>query len=244
MRTPAICCCACLAAIVIVSGCALPQRLRQADNGSPQYDRVEIVYHVQNGQFSAPTRTLEQAGMDESSASKPDSSGSWSTACLTIAYPHPDEIPGMARATLVLSQTDSPALPKPPTIRERIAQSLNRLATSAEPDACKGSSAHARSSGPDDEIWVLDFPKQQLDLLLADLAGSGFFENQTRPNGGALLQIAVDRGRTQKTWTPEPRLDDVVSRVFREGMLDGFVAVETKESADDPKLKSPVASRE
>jgi hypothetical protein len=181
--------------------------------------------------------------MEESPDDHPDANGSWSTACLTIAYPHPDDLPGMARATLVLSQTDSHELPKPPTIRERIAQSLNRRAT-AEQDACKGSSAHASSSGPDDEIWVLDFPKQQLDLLLADLQASGFFENQTRPNGGALLQIAVDRGRTQKTWTPEPRLDDVVSRVFREGMLDGFVAVETNKPTRDSKLQSPIASRD
>jgi hypothetical protein len=33
----------------------------------------------------------------------------------------------------------------------------------------------------------------------------------------------VDRGRTEKAWTPEPRLDHFVARVYREGRLGGFV---------------------
>lgn len=80
----------------------------------------------------------------------------------------------------------------------------------------------------DDEIWYYDFPKAQLDLMLTDLAGSGFFENQQRPGGTANLAIVMDRGRTAKNWTPEPRLDDVILMVYREGWLHGFARNESR----------------
>lgn len=64
---------------------------------------------------------------------------------------------------------------------------------------------------------TLDFPKQQLDLLLVDLARSGFFDDQSRPDGGVQLTVAIDRGHGAKAWTREARLDDLADRVYHEG---------------------------
>ncbi len=66
---------------------------------------------------------------------------------------------------------------------------------------------------------TFDFPKQQLDLLLVDLAHSGFFESQSRPNGGVELKVAIDRGHNAKPWTREARLDDLADRVYHEGTV-------------------------
>ena len=74
-----------------------------------------------------------------------------------------------------------------------------------------------QNSNPHQATLELDFPKQQLDLLLFDLAHSGFFERQTRPAADVQLQVEIDRGRTAKQWTREPRLDDFIDRVLRAG---------------------------
>ena len=74
-----------------------------------------------------------------------------------------------------------------------------------------------QNSNPHRATLELDFPKQQLDLLLFDLAHSGFFERQTRPAADVQLQVEIDRGRTAKQWTREPRLDDFIDRVLQEG---------------------------
>lgn len=207
----------------------MPHRLRQAENGTPQYEQLQIVYNVRNVQGAVSSRTVEQTGLETSDENPEESTGGrWKTARLKIEYPHPDAVPDMARATLILSRVELPS-PAQPTFGKRIADRFNRIAAfGPEPATCPNGIC-ATSSGPDDEIWVLDFPKQQLDLLLADLGNTGFFASQTRPGGGAELDVSVDRDRTQKPWTTEPRLDDLVSRVFREGMLEGFIAVGSNE---------------
>lgn len=84
------------------------------------------------------------------------------------------------------------------------------------------------------EIFILDFDRCELDLILPDLVCGGFFKKQWRPNGGAHLIVQVNGRRVQKEWTPEPRLDDLLTRVSVDGrrVLD--------EPADDPLISKPV----
>ena len=62
-----------------------------------------------------------------------------------------------------------------------------------------------------------DFPKEQLDLLILELARGGFFDDQKRPEDRTHLSVRIDRGKAAKAWTAEPRLDDFIDRVFHEG---------------------------
>jgi len=62
-------------------------------------------------------------------------------------------------------------------------------------------------------------PRRELDLLLVDLAHSGFFENQVRTTGDAHLNVVIDEGEESKTWSAEPRLNELIDRVYREGRL-------------------------
>ena len=77
------------------------------------------------------------------------------------------------------------------------------------------------TSGPSPKhsrvLKQLEIPRGQLDLLLYDLAHAGYFENQDRLFGEAYLRVNVDAGSEAKSWTSEPRLNDIVDRVYREG---------------------------
>lgn len=224
------------AAALVFSGCALPNRLKHVESGAPTSEHVQILYRVRNTHGNMPQREVQQAGLEDPLANPTtDSGGHWKSARLKIEYPHPEAGAEMARATLVLSQVELPEHEQP-TIGKRIAERFNRLTSHACEEPCCSSNICATSSGPDDEIWVLDFPKQQLDLLLNELGNSGFFENQTRPSGGADLDVAIGRDRTQKPWSTEPRFDELVTRVFREGMLEGFVTAELRHDCSDHSL--------
>jgi hypothetical protein len=146
----------------------------------------------------------------------------WATATLAIQYPHPDGSTDKAQATLRLS-SQNPAKAAPAQTRLFGFDLLAARSLTPPADSPEAVASGAPPASPDDEIWVLDFPKQQLDLLLVDLAGNGFFAAQMRNDPGTHLDVQIDRGRTEKAWTPEPRLDHFVARVYREGRLGGFV---------------------
>lgn len=205
-----------LACCVLLAGCRFSYKVRvaEAPGGAPKYQQMHLVYEL-NGQFrNMPLADkLAQAGYSQ----EPDTTkrDRWSLARLAIQYPHPDGSTQMARATLRLS-SDAPQPAAPPLI--------GKLHELGEVFAQKpGDGDMKLSMVQDDEIWVLDFPKQQLDLLISDLSRGGFFEEQFRTQHGTRLEVQLDDGRTDKSWTPEPRLDDFVNRVHSEGRLSGFV---------------------
>jgi hypothetical protein len=180
-------------------GCKLPARFAHTESGALKYERANIVYDVNGQQRPIPlgATSIKPVGYDQPMQRSDNGEVNWASAKLSIQYPHPDGDRELARAILRLSG-------KP--VSTQITKS----------DAVAG-----------DEIWVLDFPRQQLDLLLSDLAGSGFFEEQQRQEPGTHLDVQVDWGRTRKPWTPEPRLDHFVARVYNEGRLGGFVAAQS-----------------
>lgn len=98
------------------------------------------------------------------------------------------------------------------------------------------------------EIYTLDFARSELDLILPDLACGGYFTNQWRPNGGATLIVQVDRKRFQKDWTPEPRLDDLLTRVSDDGrrllpVSPEDAPADLKAPADDKSDQKPGRTR-
>jgi hypothetical protein len=59
-----------------------------------------------------------------------------------------------------------------------------------------------------------------LDRLLIACANSGFFDDAAeQATGNARLAFEIDRGRTAKTWTSHPALDQIVSEVYASGSL-------------------------
>lgn len=80
------------------------------------------------------------------------------------------------------------------------------------------SEAPGRTPG-DGPTLVLDFPRPQLDLLLYDLAGSGFFDGRAAAHATTELDVRIDGGRTAGAWTPHPRLEDFIDRVALQGTV-------------------------
>ncbi len=134
----------------------------------------------------------------------------WKTAQLSIQYPHPDSMLGMAQATLRLS-AQAPAL-------EPNADPALQFA-GPKPRACPVSRNFCN-----DELWVMDLPKAELDQLLTTLSGEGFFDDSALASAGPHLDVSINRMHTAKTWSRTPRLDQFVSRVYAEGRLRGFLS--------------------
>jgi hypothetical protein len=128
----------------------------------------------------------------------------------------------MAQVTLRLSEVPLPLDPAEPTWRDRAVTRVRAIATGRNSASELMKVSHVDASHVGDEIRTIDLPRHQLDLLLTDLAYSGFFGDQQRPAGRARLSVRIDGGHSLGTWDPEPRLDDVAARVFREGQVQGF----------------------
>jgi len=154
-------------------------------------------------------------------------SAAWARATLTIQYPHPTGQADFARATLRLS-----------SLRDSEFQALDRAGEKMGVDllATKAFQASVLSTQPtrDDELWILDLPRQQLDLLLTDLQQQGFFQSQSRNQLGTRLSVELDQHKLKKDWSPEPRLDQFMMRVYREGQLSGLLSHSTPEYHSQP----------
>lgn len=204
----------------LLAGCRIPSQLTAANSSSPQYDRANIVYELDGAQRPLPLtdseiKPVSFAGPSEMLTPAPE----WAGATLSLQYPHPEGLTDTARATLRLS-----AEPRRDSL-STFAQASRWLGWSRgnEPSSASEPSATTQPLR-DDEIWVLDIPRQQLDLLLTDLQQNGFFQAQTRAQSGTKLDVQLNWGRVQKEWSSEPRLDHFMSRVYREGRLEGLVA--------------------
>ncbi len=209
--------------VCVLAGCRIPNQLTAGNSATPQYEKANIVYELDGAQRPLPLTDAEikPAAFTETpdvAAVAPE----WAGATLTLQYPHPDGQEDTARATLRLS---AEPLRNSPTALAAATRWLGWNRTAEQP-AATGDAA-PRQPLRDDEIWVLDVPKQQLDLLLTDLQQSGFFQAQTRSQTGTKLDVQLNWGRVQKEWSSEPRLDHFMSRVYREGHLKGLVARES-----------------
>ncbi len=215
--------CAGVALAVAMPGCRLPDfvsaRLpHRPHRETPPYNMAHFVYEM-DGRFRTiplDDDRLTQAAYEAGPLVGDKRSERWTVARLTIHYPHPDGVPNLARATLRLSGRHRDGLAASPA-------ALDEPGLIDDSDESSPRPAHV-SPACDDEIWVLDVPRQQVDELIDELKRAGYFTPQQRTQPGTQLEVEVDRVHSVKAWTPEPRLDDFVSRVRNEGTLMGFTS--------------------
>jgi hypothetical protein len=213
----------------LLGGCASPHAVALNEAGSPDYRKVDIVYELASERsFQEPTVVAKVNATTNASNTNPSNKGTpaadrdWARTSLRIRYPHPAGHTDMAQVTVRLSKTPLPLDPVEPTRKDRAINRRRALATGQNPASLLTTASHTVSTSSDDEIHTLDIPRHQLDLLLLDLARSGFFSDQQRPSGRVRLYVRVDGGHNLGTWDPEPRLDDIASRVLHDGRLQGF----------------------
>ncbi len=167
----------------------------------------------------------DQAVSDQAvTASPPESE--WSQARIQIVYPHPDGSTDKGLAKLVVTR-HSPVSPDNSNLnrtgmRERVSRLMLRISGASPELAQQVSNKKADVKTVDEEIWQLDLPKDELDILLSELSQRGFFNRQERPRGEATVSISVDKGELSKRWTSEPRLEDLMKQIYDEGELSAF----------------------
>lgn len=189
------------------AGCHFPHKLRVTPCGDPFYSRVSLVYEVDAGRGALAPRFVERPPGEGMSFPRP-ASGPVESAVLRLEYPHPYGWPGMARVTVRFSRLsihDRRNLAREKGLLVRLVSATEDWQRDAEYD-------------PFAELYELSITRQELDLLLIDLAQSGYFDPNLRANGGTRLAVEIDGGTASKDWVPEPRLDDIITRLHAEGL--------------------------
>lgn len=201
-----------------VSGCAWwPYEVRTTETGMPQYERIRIGYTLHNVETVLTTGVVRSDDEDRQRAE-----GDFAAAHLQIDYPPPGgNANDHAQVKLKLFRTPVVARVEP-TAERGIGRLVDGLFTGKRDERLNvvpASSARPPDGSPFTpfEVRTLEVPRQELDLLLIDLANSGFFDRQQRPDGNVRLDVQIDRGRTVKRWTSQPRLNDFVTRIYRKG---------------------------
>ncbi|WP_339747276.1 hypothetical protein [uncultured Rubinisphaera sp.] len=178
--------------------------------------------------FPFLTHRVEQSSLETTEDSQSNAQsvsfadGKWSKAKIQILYPHPDGSldKGLARLAVTrfcpsLMDTDA----QHTTARERLTNFISLAGGEEETGSIVQSNHNSRSA---EEIWELDIPKEELDILIAELKHRGFFENQERPRGEATMNVVLDNTQVTKRWTNEPRLENLMLQVYNEGTLSAF----------------------
>ncbi len=209
------------------------------------YERVDLVYEVNQSESGLKKRTRnwpdaltvsdEKEGDDllVSQASNASPMTAWSKSRIHVIYPHPDGTPDAAQVTLRLSRLapneieTSYAGAFKRMVNRRVNQSKAWFGRDVEQEEEVASSR--RQSQLDDEIWTTTLSKEQLDLLLGELTNNGFFGQQERPYACSELSLKVDHESICKTWTQEPRLNQLIEQTYQQGELVGFISPEEYE---------------
>lgn len=174
------------------------------------------------------TSRIQQTSGTEGKEEVNSLSGEWSQARIQIVYPHPDGSTDKGLARLVVTRK-SPLSDQSTSRSGRFKKQLTKYmlkatGTSEElAELTTGSHSKPVSNQADEEIWQLDVPKDELDILISELSQRGF-EKQERPRGDALVTIKLDEGALSKRWTTEPRLEGLMMQVYNEGELAAFNA--------------------
>ncbi|MEX0716534.1 MAG: hypothetical protein WD066_08105 [Planctomycetaceae bacterium] len=192
----------------LLAGCSFPHKLRVTEWGAPLYSRVSLVYEVNAGRGAlAPRFVAPPPGEIMSFPREPGSPTE--SAVLRLEYPHPCGDAGLAHVSVRMSRL---------SIEDR-----QRLAKQGNPLVRLVSTTDERvrddEHDPFAEIYELAISKQELDLLLVDVARGGYFDPNLRADGGTWLSVEIDGGVARKKWLPEPRLDDIITRLHADVVM-------------------------
>ncbi len=206
-------------------------------SGQPAYNVLQLNYETTD--FSSLMTRLRPANMASSisqslqltSAEQPanesfhDTSGHWAQARIEVVYPHPDGSPDKGLARLIVtrkSPLEQTAPKKSWSFKKTFSQTLLKLNGTAPELVEQAGPTPVEQVQLDEEVWQLDLAREELDMLLSELSHRGFFEQQERPRGEAVVTVKLDEGAVSKRWTSEPRLEDLMLQVYKEGELTAF----------------------
>lgn len=231
------------ALLLAAAGCCCCGRRENHCQFDCDYEKATVVYELSGSCGALASTAIRRAyamKLDEGDITTfvAPNRLTWQSAIVTIQYPHPVDGPCSARATIRLSRRLLLRSSRKPrvTLGRPTVELAHRLNPKSQaPPVVVEAPPRVETCESPDEIWSMDITKQELDLLLCDLSATGFFSQQWRPNGGGHLYVELDKCLTRKVWTPEPKLDDLIARVFGEGTLE----MEAPEGTPTPRDVTP-----
>ena len=210
--------------LVLLSGCSACHKVEFDDACRVSAERLEIHYVLDGyrGGYWSRALTLSpppDEGSPVNELPETDKGTTCQRAELHVVWPHSECAPDKARAIIRLWHRGRPEPVRKPKLG--LGRPYGKFVSFFDRRMILPDEMEERNELFNDaattEIYTLDFARSELDLILPDLVCAGYFGPQWRPNGGAQLIVQVDRKRFQKIWTPEPRLDDLLTRVSEDG---------------------------
>ena len=200
---------------------------------SLNYSTAKISYKLDAGRLNLPLSVMrvehQQVSYDQVlSPTAPERS----TATVSIEYPHPEAPPGYARAWIVLAshsrpkplQAVQPAAPAAKPVQSGWHYEGSWAKSPGAAAAAPAPAAVVEKDPPDtQEVWVLDLPKADLDLMMEILRRQNYFVGSTGIDGGTEITAKLNGRELKKPWGQVPELGVLGLRVRMEGQLISYL---------------------
>ncbi|MEX2119507.1 MAG: hypothetical protein WD847_07920 [Pirellulales bacterium] len=143
---------------------------------------------------------------------------------LSIQYPHPRGLAGLALAEVVFeSAAPEPAADGTSAWRRWMA-AADRVARNTLPGVQWADGV--------EEAWALDIPRSDLDRVLAGLFEAGYFNRRPGTTGEVDLSATVDGALLNQRWGRVDELDALIERVRQEGQLVSYTRAPRSRSTE------------
>lgn len=220
-----------LCAVILIPftncGCRVTSQFVAQTQQTKDYQRLEIIYraHPAAGPlFSSNSVSAEPpTGIIQASAQIPEPTPyhdmSWSKAELRIQIPHPSGKRDVAKVTLRFKPVECCHACEELSWRQRIEERVGLRKSRA--DEIKGRWFCTAAPVCQGETYAeMDLPKDELDVILAELEAHGYFAERGRSaDSESQLEVRLNRRWTSKVWSYEPHLDALTTRVYEEGTI-------------------------
>lgn len=199
----------CVAALIASGGCALPDSLRNtaaatsAATANPGSEPLLLSYHTDSDRLNVAT-VRPQAAVQPAAYTQTVSLQipPLTRSKLSLQYPHPQGRPDMALAVLTV---------------DRKGDSSNEV--TAFWNKITGHANIASSRPAPLEVWALDIPKQELDLMVVELRRDNFFRRSKVMGVKAFVGTEIDGVRFGKDYHEIAAFDALILRVRSQGTL-------------------------
>ncbi len=171
-------------AVLTGVGCQSTHVVALRADGAPQYKQAKVVYEVSKTRINVETEPAVN---------------------LAFAKSHPLK-------AAIASRKESRAAAAP-------VRPVSRLTIEYPHPAGDVELAQAILEVPGDDetfqqVSVTNLRRDELDLLLVNLANGGAFDSEQRPSGDTQVAIEIDGHGIARRWTNEPRLDRLAAETY------------------------------
>jgi hypothetical protein len=208
---------------LLVSGCTSSEKIKLAANGAPEYHSLQVSYDLASTpelkRLDEPPPVEQTAHVEQIShrePARPTRPWTRQRVHLELQYPYPGVHPAFVRATLrIVADAKSKPAEKPPAWSLPFASNPAPKPQANEPAALPPDDLEDPHAT--DEVLYIDIPKTEVDAVLGELAKADFFSVPSDPDGASHVVVVFNKGRCEKGWSRDARLDRLVELLRQHG---------------------------